>query len=69
MFIPTGRGGGGGDATISIKREGSDVVITFTGTLQSADVVTEPYTDVAGATNPRKVTSGATAQKYWRTKK
>ncbi|HOW68773.1 MAG TPA: hypothetical protein P5186_23630 [Candidatus Paceibacterota bacterium] len=35
--------------TISIERSGANVVITFTGTLQSADSVTGPWTDVPGA--------------------
>ena len=56
------------DAKFSgIKVTGTDVVVewTGTGTLQSADLVVGPWTDVVGATSPRSVakTSGP---KYYR---
>ena len=41
--------------TLSIAREGNQIILTFTGTLQQADNVTGPYTDVAGATSPYRV--------------
>lgn len=41
--------------------------VTFTGTLQSADNVSGPYTDVAGATSPLTINPNA-AQKFWRTR-
>lgn len=56
----------GPNATL-IARSGNNVTITFTGTLQSADVVTGPYTDVAGATSPY-TTSAAAAAKYFRSR-
>jgi hypothetical protein len=49
--------------TISIARSANDAVITFTGTLEAADVVNGPYAAVAGATSPRTVPlSSATAK-------
>ena len=36
------------------------------GTLQSADTIDGPWTDVAGATSPRTVTIGTTTQKFYR---
>lgn len=52
-------------ADVSIARTANGVSITFTGTLQSADSVTGPWTDVAGATSPFtvNVTGG---QKFYR---
>jgi len=41
--------------------------VTFTGTLQSADNVSGPYTDVSGATSPLTINPNA-AQKFWRTR-
>jgi subtilisin-like proprotein convertase family protein len=53
---------------LSIVRTPSGVTITFTGTLQQADQVTGPYTDVPNATSPFNVdtTSG---MKYYRSLK
>lgn len=53
--------------TISIARDGANTRITFTGTLQGADAVTGPYTDVAGATSPFSAPAGSAAR-YWRTR-
>lgn len=36
----------------AVARQGGQVVITYTGTLKSAEQVGGPYTDVAGATSP-----------------
>ena len=46
-----------GDVKVAVKRSGNDIVIewTGTGTLQSADAVTGPWADVAGAASPRTV--------------
>lgn len=49
--------------TISVQGN----TVTFTGTLQSADNVSGPYTDVAGATSPLTINPNA-AQKFWRTR-
>jgi hypothetical protein len=52
---------------LSFARDGANLVLTYTGTLQSADVVTGPYTDVIGATSPYSTpTTGA--PKYFRTR-
>ena len=37
---------------LSLARNGANIVLTYTGTLQSAALVTGPYTDVLGATSP-----------------
>lgn len=60
----TARSGGGTKPVISISKNGADVVITFTGTLQSADKAEGPYTKVT-ATSPLHVTANASA-KFWR---
>ena len=46
-----------GSQFTGISVQGGNVVFTWsgTGTLQSADAVTGPYADVAGATSPRSV--------------
>ena len=51
--------------TLSVARQGGNVVVTYTGTLQSADSVSGPYTAVAGATSPLSVTP-AGGQKFYR---
>ena len=51
--------------TLGIARQAGNVVLTYTGTLQSADSPAGPYTAVAGATSPVTVTPSA-AQKYYR---
>jgi hypothetical protein len=55
--------------TISIRVEGSDAVITFTGMLQAADNVKGPYTDAVNATSPRRLALTANAKKFWRARK
>ncbi len=47
--------------TLSYTRSGSDIVITYTGVLQSSATVNGTYTDVSGATSPATVstTSGS----------
>src|SRR5207249_3438966 len=50
--------------TLSITRTGTGLSITFTGTLQSADDVTGPFTDVAGATSPFAITPNANHKFY-----
>lgn len=40
------------EATIKIARNGNQLVITYTGTLESAAAITGPWTTVAGATSP-----------------
>lgn len=51
--------------TLEIARDGANVRITFTGSLEAADAVTGPYSAVAGATSPAVIPANA-AQKYYR---
>lgn len=51
-------------ASVTIARSGTDLAVTFSGTLQSADQVTGPFADVAGAASPFKVTPTGTAKFY-----
>ncbi|MCS7089881.1 MAG: PA domain-containing protein [Verrucomicrobiota bacterium] len=50
--------------TLSIARQGNEIILTFTGTLQEADQVTGTYRDVAGATSPHRVTITPGAKFY-----
>jgi hypothetical protein len=52
---------------LGIARNGGNIVLTYTGILQSADVVTGPYTDVVGATSPYSTPTTGPA-KYFRTR-
>ena len=52
--------------TIGIAKTPGNVVITYTGTLQSADAVTGPWSDVAGS-SPQTIPATA-AQKFYRAK-
>jgi len=54
-------------ANMTIVKGATAVTITFEGTLQSADAVTGPWTDVAGA-SPQSVTPTG-GQKFYRSKK
>jgi hypothetical protein len=51
--------------TLGVARQGGNLVLTYTGTLQSADSVNGPYAAVAGATSPLTVTP-AGGQKFYR---
>jgi len=53
---------------VAIGLSGTTVTITYKGILQSADSVTGPYTDVAGATSPYTV-NNPTGAKFYRAKK
>ncbi|MCC6235245.1 MAG: Ig-like domain-containing protein, partial [Verrucomicrobiales bacterium] len=59
--------GGGGSATVSVGRDGANLKITFTGTLESADSVSGPWSAVAGATSPATITPSG-AGKFYRTR-
>jgi hypothetical protein len=50
--------------TLSFTRQKTAVVLTFTGRLQSADVVKGPYADVPNATSP--MTNAMTGNKFYR---
>jgi hypothetical protein len=58
-FVPT--------PTLAIGRQAGNVVITYTGTLQSADAITGPWTDVVGASSPYS-TAPSAAQRYYRSR-
>lgn len=60
--VPTG-------ATMSIARSGADVVVSWTGsgTLQSADTVIGPWSDVSGAASPKTIAAPA-GTKFYRVK-
>ncbi len=51
--------------TLAIARQGGNAMLTYVGTLQSADNATGPYTAVTGATSPFTVTPTG-AQKFYR---
>jgi hypothetical protein len=51
--------------SLSLNRSGSQIVITYTGTLVSSTNVTGPYTPVSGAGSPYNVPVDA-AQKFYR---
>lgn len=57
-------GSGPPGPTLSIARTPAGVTVTYTGTLQSADQVTGPYTNVAGATSPLAVTPSGSMKFY-----
>lgn len=51
--------------TLSAVRSGANLVITYTGTLESADVINGAWSPVAGATSPHTA-STADGQRYYR---
>jgi hypothetical protein len=53
-----------GNPELSIARSGSDVIVTYSGTLQSAASIATPFTDVPGAASPYKVPQTASATFY-----
>lgn len=59
-------GGGGAPGEIESISRGADgsVTIEFTGSLQAADAVTGPFSDVAGASSPFTVDLGSEAKFY-----
>jgi hypothetical protein len=63
LVSPSSGGPSGSEIGIAVNAEGN-VVITFEGTLQSADAVTGPYTNVANATSP--FTTAPTGTKFYR---
>lgn len=67
LVVPPGVGAPPQVLSLSIARAAGGLTITFTGTLQSADEVTGPWTDVAGS-SPLTVTPSA-AMKFYRAKK
>ncbi|MBI4658885.1 MAG: hypothetical protein HY735_08580 [Verrucomicrobia bacterium] len=63
-FGPTGPTPG---AKLAAERTATGIKITFAGTLQSADAVTGPWTDVAGAKSPAEISFSGTG-KFYRSK-
>jgi hypothetical protein len=55
------------DPTISVSKNGASVVVTYTGTLESAAQVTGPWTPVTGATSPLTV-SPTEPSRFYRSK-
>ncbi len=53
---------------LSVARTATGLTLTFDGTLQSADLITGPWTDVPNAVSPHSVTT-AGDQKFYRTKR
>ena len=53
--------------TISIAPSGSQIIITYSGTLLSATNVTGPYLPVAGAAPPSYTTTPSHARTFYRT--
>lgn len=51
--------------TLSVARDGANIRVTFTGTLEGADSVTGPFSPVAGATSPATIPATG-AQRYLR---
>ncbi len=49
---------------ISVGRTADGLTLTYTGTLQSADIVTGPYVDVIGAASPVTIKFAGTARYY-----
>jgi len=58
---------GGEVPTVQIRRQGPDLVIEFTGVLQSSTLVSTGYSDVAGATSPLLIlATELTGQRFYR---
>ena len=64
VVLPPIPGGGGAGAISSIENNGGSIVINFTGTLMSSDVVTGDFAPVAGATSPFSATAEGSAKFY-----
>lgn len=56
-----------GSATVAISREGAQVIITFTGTLQAADALGASWNDVPNAASPFN-DNPVNAQRFYRTR-
>jgi hypothetical protein len=54
--------------TVSVSKNATEVILTFTGTLESSDTVNGTYTPVAGATSPLHVPFATAAAKFYRTR-
>ncbi len=54
--------------TVSVGKNGTEVILTYTGTLEASDSVNGTYAPVAGATSPLHVPFAAGAGKFYRTR-
>ena len=54
--------------TVSVSKNGTEVILTYTGTLEASDSVNGTYTPVAGATSPLHVPFAAGTGKFYRTR-
>ena len=54
--------------TVSVTAGGTEIVLTYTGTLESSDTVDGTYTPVAGAASPLHVPFSSGAAKFYRTR-
>ena len=61
------RGTGGSLPALTVARTADGVALTYTGTLQAADVVNGTYSDVTGATSPYSERA-TNAAKFFRAK-
>lgn len=68
QLVPAGSGdSGGGGSKIAFARTATGVTLTYQGTLQSADSITGPFTDVAGASSPATISFSGSG-KFYRTR-
>jgi alpha-tubulin suppressor-like RCC1 family protein len=56
----------GAGPMLSIRREGTNVIVNFTALLQGASRAEGPYTNVIGATSPYLWPVSAAPEQYWR---
>jgi hypothetical protein len=67
------RVGGASPATarpsLAIVRQGANLILTWTGTLQSVGSITGTWADVAGATSPMSVSIAAGGRRFYRAKR
>jgi hypothetical protein len=61
-----GSPGGASFSSVVLSSDRKNLVLTFTGTIESADAVTGPWTAVSNAASPLTVPTTAGAQKYYR---
>ena len=52
--------------TLSVGANGANVVVTYTGTLQSATSITGPFSNVSGAASPYVAPASGTGNLYFR---
>ncbi|MCF7765151.1 MAG: hypothetical protein K9N62_15900 [Verrucomicrobia bacterium] len=64
IVSPSMGGGGGGAGKIGVARGATGITVTFDGTLQSADSILGPFTDVPGATSPATIPFSGSGKFY-----